>query len=508
MQKIVSIDARSGTEREWRVEPTTLSEVSEAVERAIAASSWLESQGRERRSQLLELIAQALEANVDELTELADSETALGLPRLRSEIGRTSFQLRFMGTVAVEGSYLEVSIEHAAATGLGNQPDLRRMNVPIGPVAVFGSSNFPFAFSLPGGDTASALAAGCPVLVKAHSSHPQLSMRISELFKDVLQSLDAPPGVFQVVFGRDAGAALVKHPGVRAIGFTGSVLGGRALFDAAASRPVPIPFYGELGSVNPLVVTSLAAIERAETIAEGIAGSMTVGAGQFCTKPGLFLVPTGPAGTKLVDHLADALSSVSPAVLLSGSITDSFAVGVNQVIDDPQTVVRFRGKDAPRKVAPVLVEIEARAFEGGTKQLLSEEYFGPFGVVVRWSSLDQIARILAELPPALTGTVHSGGNADPELKAVTNMLISRSGRLVFDEYPTGVAVAWGMNHGGQYPASTSNSTSVGASSISRWLRPMAYQNAPSTVLPTELNDETQLPHRVNGALRIPANDRA
>jgi NADP-dependent aldehyde dehydrogenase len=505
MQKIVSIDARSGTERGWRVEPTTLSEVSEAVEQAIAAAPWLESQGRKGRSRLLEQMAQALEANIDELTELADSETALGLPRLKSEVARTSFQLRFMGNVAVEGSYLDASIEHATVTALGNQPDLRRMNVPIGPVAVFGSSNFPFAFSTSGGDTASALAAGCPVVVKAHSSHPQLSMRISELFKDVLQSLDAPLGVFQVVFGRDAGTALVKHSGIRAVGFTGSVLGGRALFDVAAARPDPVPFYGELGSVNPLVVTSQAAIERAETIAEGIAGSMTLGAGQFCTKPGLFLVPTGPAGTRLVDHLADALGSVGPAVLLSENIAESFVVGVDHVLDDPRTVLRYRGKNSPRKVAPVLVEIEADAFEGATKQLLSEEYFGPFGVVVRWSSLGQIARILTELPPALTGTVHSGRDADPELNAVTNMLLSRSGRLVFDEYPTGVAVAWGMNHGGQYPASTSNSTSVGASSISRWLRPVAYQNAPSTVLPTELNDDTKLPHRVDGALRVATN---
>ncbi|CAN5333976.1 aldehyde dehydrogenase (NADP(+)) [soil metagenome] len=508
MRKIVSIDARTGGERGWSAEPSTLGEVSDSVERAVAAFSWLEAQGRERRAFMLELMAQALEANVDELAALADGETALGLPRLKSEVARTSFQLRFLSGVAVEGSYLEASIEHRTKTELGSQPDLRRMNVPIGPVAVFGSSNFPFAFSVPGGDTASALAAGCPVIVKAHSSHPQLSMRISELFGDVLRSLDAPLGVFQIVFGREAGTALVKHPGIRAIGFTGSVHGGRALFDAAAARPDPVPFYGELGSVNPLVVTALAARERAETIAEGIAGSMTIGAGQFCTKPGLFLIPIGPDGDRVVEHIANTLDSVTPAVLLNASITESFVEGVAQVLGDPRITVRHRGKVAERTVEPVLVEIGADAFEGSTQRLLSEEYFGPFGVVVRWSSLRQVSQILLALPAALTGTVHSGKEADPELADITRMLASRSGRLVFDEYPTGVTVAWGMNHGGQYPASTSNSTSVGASSISRWLRPVTYQNAPPSVLPRELDDDTDLPHRVDGALRSAAINQA
>jgi NADP-dependent aldehyde dehydrogenase len=277
---------------------------------------------------MLDQMAQALEKNVDELVELAASETALGVRRLESEIARTSYHLRFMGQVAVEGSYLDASIEQATVTTLGNQPDLRRMNVPIGLVAVFGASNFPFAFSVPGGDTASALAAGCPVVVKAHSSHPQLSMRVGQLFADVLQSLNAPSGVFQLVFGRDAGSALVKHPGIRAIGFTGSVSGGRVLFDAASARPNPVPFYGELGSVNPLVVTSAAAIERAKTIAEGIAGSMTTGVGQFCTKPGLFLVPSGPFGDMLVGQLADVLDEVNPAALLNETIADSFGAGV------------------------------------------------------------------------------------------------------------------------------------------------------------------------------------
>ena len=302
---------------------------------ATAAGAWLTSIGRDGRARLLESLARALEADKDELVEIADRETALGTARLESEIARTCYQLRFMGEVAVEGSYLNASIEHPGSTPAGPRPDLRSMNVAIGPVAVFGSSNFPFAFSAPGGDTASALAAGCPVIVKAHSAHAELSRRIAEIFADVLRENDAPAGVFQVVFGREAGVALVRHPGIRAVGFTGSVAGGRALFDEAAGRADPIPFYGELGSVNPLIVTPAAAAARGPVIGEGIATSMTLGAGQFCTKPGLFLVPSGGVGDALVERLVNAVSAVPSASLLTEGIFASFTAGTRRVTTEP-----------------------------------------------------------------------------------------------------------------------------------------------------------------------------
>jgi NADP-dependent aldehyde dehydrogenase len=507
MSSILSIDARSGAGDGWKVESTDEAELSFVVDRAVSASDWLTSRGREGRSHLLAVLADKLEEHSDELVELADTETALGIQRLRSELARASYQLRFMGQVAEEGSYLDASIEHATVTPLGNQPDLRRINVAIGPVAVFGSSNFPFAFSAPGGDTASALAAGCPVIVKAHGSHPHLSARVGEIFTEALRSEGAPAGVFQIVFGREAGIALVNHPDIRAVGFTGSLNGGRALFDQAAARPVPIPFYGELGSVNPFVVTAAAAAERGAAIATGLAASMTLGAGQFCTKPGLFLIPSGAAGDAVVSRLAAELALVNPSVLLNDSITAAFRSGVAQVLKLPEVRIRYKGQDKERKVAPVLVEVSADQFGGQPQQLLSDEYFGPFGVVVRWASLHEVSRILSELPPALTGTLHSGGTGDPELFAICQMLTNRSGRIVFDGYPTGLSVAWGMNHGGQYPASTSNSTSVGANSISRWLRPVSYQDAPESVLPIELRDGPShpLPIRVDGKIHTPSS---
>ncbi len=505
MAVVSSVDARTGAVRSWSTESTTLGELTLAVDRAKSAAHWLGAQAREGRAKLLGLLAQSLEAHSDELVLIADAETALGEERMRSELVRTCFQLRFMADVALEGSYLNASIEHAKDTALGSQPDLRKINVPIGTVAVFGSSNFPFAFSVPGGDSASALAAGCPVIVKAHGSHPQLSSTVGELFAAVLKDYSAPEGVFQVVFGRDAGIALVQHPGIRAVGFTGSVSGGRALFDLAAARVDPIPFYGELGSVNPLVVTLDAAAARGATIGVGLANSMTLGAGQFCTKPGLFFVPAGAGGDDLVSHLISSLEAVAPTHLLNDGISIAFRSGVADVVGERDIRVRVHGRDGARAVAPVLVEVDATEFDGEVRRILSEEYFGPFAAIVRWQTLDQVERILGGLPPALTGTIHSGGRDDTELSPVTAMLIARSGRVIFDGYPTGVSVAWGMNHGGQYPASTSYATSVGAGAIDRWVRPVSFQAAPPEVLPSELSDSMdEIPRRVDGVAQVAA----
>lgn len=504
MKTIDSVDARTGETLGVAATETTARQVDVAVARAVAAAPWLSAQGRVGRARLLDDLAGALESRTDDLVGTADRETALGVARLTGELARTCYQLRFMGRVALEGSYLDASIEHAGTTPAGPLPDLRRMNVPVGPVAVFGASNFPLAFSAPGGDTASALAAGCPVIVKAHSSHPALSSLVGAIFDDTLRSAGAPSGVFQLVFGLDAGTALVQHPGIRAVGFTGSVAGGRALFDLVSARPEPIPFYGELGSVNPLIVTSAAAEQRGPQIGADLAASMTLGAGQFCTKPGLFLVPGGPAGDRLVDQLVDSLGEAGAAHLLNDGITTAFRTGVAQVLDDPAVGLRFRGEAEGRQVAPVLAEARPSDVHTRTGALLTEEHFGPFGLVVRYRSADEVRDVLSRFPAALTGTVHSAGDADPDLPAVTEWLRERCGRIVFDGYPTGVAVSWGMHHGGRYPASTSASTSVGASSIARWVHPIAYQDAPASVVPPELRDDIDeaIPRRVNGILEL------
>jgi NADP-dependent aldehyde dehydrogenase len=501
---VASIDARTGQPGNRVARETPAAEIAQLSARAVVAAAWLVAQGREGRARLLNALADGLESRSDEIVAMADRESALGVARLTGELGRTCFQLRFMGEVAHEGSYLDVSIDHAGESPMGWRPDLRRINLPLGPVAVFGASNFPLAFSTPGGDTASALAAGCPVIVKAHPSHAGTSVLVDEIFRNVLGAFGAPEGIFALVFGREAGISLVTDPNIAAVGFTGSLAGGRALFNAACSREVPIPFYGELGRVNPLVVTDAAAEFRALDIGLGIAGSMTQGNGQFCTKPGLYLVPDSEAGARVVDAIVEALAAVSPTHMLNDGIRDAYRSAVARVtaLDDVTALFAAQGSD--REVAPLLVEISTQVLAGENRALLIEEHFGPFGVVIRYRNQEELAHVLAVLPPALTGTVHTTGASDPQLSDIVRELVKRSGRIVFNGYPTGVAVSWSMHHGGQYPAATSTSTSVGSNAISRWLRTVVYQDAPLELLPTELHDELMpgLARRIDGKLQI------
>ena len=501
---VASVDARTGSSGDDVAWETSVEEVAAMSATAAAATGWLADQGREGRARLLNALADGLEARREEIVALADRESALGAGRLTGELGRTCFQLRFMGEVAQEGSYLDASIDHAGDSSIGRRPDLRRINVPLGPVAVFGASNFPLAFSAPGGDTASALAAGCPVIVKAHTSHAGTSVLVNDIFQHVLAEFGAPSGVFAMVFGRVAGVCLVNDPSITAVGFTGSVAGGRALFNAASSRETPIPFYGELGSVNPLVVTDAAARTRAQEIGAGIAGSMTLGTGQFCTKPGLFLVPNTEAGANTVDAIVGSLQTVAPGYLLNTGIRQSYQRGIAGVTAMDDVTVLYLGEGSDREVAPVLIEISSRTLAGQHKRLLTDEHFGPFGVVIRYRTPEELAHVLAVFPPALTGTVHSTGAADTQLPGVVAELEKRSGRVVFNGYPTGVAVSWSMHHGGQYPAATSTSTSVGANAIRRWLRAVAYQDAPPESLPRELRDGPLpgLTRRIDGMLQI------
>jgi NADP-dependent aldehyde dehydrogenase len=327
---------------------------------------------------------------------------------------------------------------------------------------------------------------------------------VDEIFQEVLAEFGAPKGVFALVFGWEAGTSLVADPNIAAVGFTGSLAGGRALFNTASAREVPIPFYGELGSVNPLVVTDAAAETRAPEIGSGIAGSMTMGTGQFCTKPGLFLVPDTDAGSKVVDTIVESLQAVAPGHMLNDGIRAAYLGASSQLTQLDEVTVLSTGEGSDRTVAPLLVEVQASALTGQNSDLLLEEHFGPFGVVIRYGSQDELAQALAAFPPALTGTVHTAGAADPQLANVVGELEKRSGRIVFNGYPTGVAVSWTMHHGGQYPAATSASTSVGANAIRRWVRPVVYQEAPVELLPRELRDDPMpgLARRIDGTLQI------
>ena len=500
MADVQSIDPRTGEVRATLGRETTTQEVDGLVQRATKAARELQHRDRAWRVALLRTMADTLEAHRDEIVRVADAETALGETRLNGELTRTCFQLRMFADVVDEGGYLEATIDHVGDTDMGPRPDLRRMLVPIGPVAVFGASNFPLAFSVPGGDTASAVAAGCPVIVKAHESHPETSALCEALLREAGASMGAPEGLVAMVYGRDAGAALVQHPGVMAVGFTGSVNGGRALMRLIDQRPSPIPFYGELGSINPLVVTEAAAAERHQEVGEGLARSFTLGGGQFCTKPGVAFVPAGSGGDDLVRTVAETIADNPAPVLLNGAIWSSFGTGVDALRAQPEVREVAVGRLAdtgPKARAAVLLEVDVADLDDS----MFEECFGPVTLVVRYRDRDSLLGALERMPASLTATFHTGPGEDGVDPLVRETLEARAGRVIYNGFPTGVSVAWAQNHGGGWPASNSLHTSVGPTAIRRFLRPVTWQDAPSSALPVELRDETTgLPRRVNGSL--------
>jgi len=515
-----SVDPRTGKRREQVGTEATASDVDAAVRAAHAAREPLAD--RSVRAAFLRAAAARLEAAGEDILHTADAETALGEPRLTGELARTCAQLRAFAGEIEDGAYLGVTIDHPDPDATPPCPDLRRYKLPLGVVAVYAASNFPLAFSVPGGDTASALAAGCPVVVKAHPDHPATSELTGAALRRGAADAGLPEDVLCVLHGFDAGLELIGHPLVAAAGFTGSVRGGRALFDAAAARPQPIPFHGELGSLNPVVVTAEAARERAADIGAGLGGSMTMGTGQFCTKPGLVLAPEGPDGDRLLDALTDAVHKAPHGPLLDARMREAFLAGV-------EARTRLDGVEAPvragadpedgQAVGPGYLTVPARKLTEPSHELLLEECFGPLTVVARYRDRDEIADVLARLPGNLTATLHIGeaegageaesaagageaegagsaGQAAQLLAALTPL----AGRVLVNGWPTGVAVAPAQQHGGPYPATTSTSTSVGATAIERWLRPVAYQNTPEPLLPPELRDGNPLglPRRVDG----------
>ncbi|MBC7274418.1 MAG: aldehyde dehydrogenase (NADP(+)) [Streptomyces sp.] len=500
-----SVDPRTGKQREQVAVEATAQEVDTAVRAAHDARSALTD--RTVRAAFLRTAADRLEAAKDQLVEAADAETALGPVRLTGELARTCYQLRAFADIVDEGAFLDVVINHPDDTATPPIPDLRRYKVPLGVVAVYSASNFPFAFSVAGGDTASALAAGCPVVVKAHPDHPALSELVAKVLRTAAAEHGVPEGVVGLVHGFEAGVELIRHPLVAAAGFTGSVRGGRALFDAAAARPVPIPFHGELGSLNPVLITEAAAAERAEQIGGGLAGSMTLGVGQFCVKPGFVLAPQGAAGDRLLKSLTDAVSDTDAGVLLDHRMRDNFLAGIAERtrlpgVESPVTP----GAGGEHTVSAGFLSVPAEKLaEEGEYDLLLEECFGPVTVVARYADEAEAKAVLSRLPGNLTATVHlsseeaAGEGRGPELLAELTPL---AGRVLVNSWPTGVAVAPAQHHGGPYPATTSTSTSVGGTAIERWLRPVAYQNAPEALLPPELRDDNPLglPRRFNGRL--------
>ncbi|MFI9509619.1 aldehyde dehydrogenase (NADP(+)) [Nocardia sp. NPDC052566] len=479
------------------VPDTTSDAVNLIVEAAAAAAKPWAARDLTDRAMALRAIADRLDAYAAELIPLAMRETQLAEPRLAGELRRTTFQLRLFAQTVLDGDFLGVRIDTADSEWpMGApRPDLRRMNIGLGPVVNFAASNFPFAFSVAGGDTAAALAAGCPVIVKASPGHPMLSQAVGRLVDEALAECVAPSGTFGLVHGRDAGVQALTHPAVTAAAFTGSTAGGRALFDLASRRPVPIPFYGELGSINPVFVTAQAATSRAAEIAAGLLTAISASAGQLCTKPGLVALPEG---APVFDELTALIhtSPVPTGELLNEAIADGFARAVEQVRTHPGVrVLAGGGTDEA-----LLLGTTARTVLSDPDALL-HEMFGPATLLVSYRDTDELLELARSVGGQLTVSVF-GEDTDDTARALIAAAVDAAGRVLWNNWPTGLSVTYAQQHGGPYPATTAPSTtSVGTASISRFLRPVVYQSVPEELLPLALRTDNplSLPRSVNGA---------
>jgi NADP-dependent aldehyde dehydrogenase len=471
------------------LEATSDTEVDRLCEAAHSAYEIWSGWSAEDRARVLDLVADRLDESSETLINVADSETALGVPRLTTELKRTTNQLRMFADVLREGSYVDAMIDSPDMDIIPPRPDVRRVLRPIGVIAVFSASNFPFALSTVGSDTASALAAGCAVVVKGHSAHPNTTHETGRIVAGALTEGGAPEGLFSVIHGTQSGVRLVQHPLVKAAGFTGSIGGGRALYDLANSRPDPIPFYGELGSVNPTVILPQAAADRPAEIAKGFAQSVTMGVGQFCTNPGLVFAPSS-----IVDELGKAVTESNGGAMLNERMCDSYRSHVEALSTNDLVSLVATGS-APEEAwagKPALFAVPLETFTANLEKL-TEENFGPSGIVVTYTDVTDLLPVLAKLPGTLTGTVHASPAEHKEATAVAAELRKIAGRLIYNGWPTGIALAWAMQHGGPWPATTNAiHTSIGVPGIYRWLVPVTYQTWPDELLPPELQDANPL----------------
>lgn len=439
---------------------------------------------RETRAAFLDQIADQIEARGSHITQIGSAETGLPEARLQAERGRTTGQLRLFASHIRAGEYLDHRHDPALPDRAPlPRPELHMVQRPIGPVAVFGASNFPLAFSTAGGDTASALAAGCPVVVKGHSAHPGTSEIVAEAIAAAIDMCGMPKGVFGLIQGgnREVGSALVKHPKINAVGFTGSLGGGRALFDLCAQRDNPIPFFGELGSVNPMFILPNALDARGVDIATGWAASLTMGAGQFCTNPGIAILMDTPNADRFVKTAADALQEVGAQTMLTDGMAQAYRSGRDRIAAAQSVQGVFTTSCDLRDATPNLFETSGQAWLAN--DALGEEVFGPLGLVVRVRDFDEMRQVAHGLKGQLTCTLH----LDPEDAATGQSLMPilerKAGRILANGFPTGVEVCDSMVHGGPYPASTNfGHTSVGTLAIRRFLRPVCYQNLPEGLL--------------------------
>jgi 2,5-dioxopentanoate dehydrogenase len=478
-----------------------------------AYAAYRMSSGR-KKAAFLRHIAAKIESRADDIIAHAHSETALPLARLQGEVARTCGQLRLFAQVVEDGSWVTARIDRADPDRKpAPKPDIRSMLRPIGPMVVFGASNFPLAFSVAGGDTASVLAAGNPVVVKAHPAHPGTSELVGDAIQESVRESGLPEGVFSLLFDRGirVGGQLVKHPLVKAVGFTGSRQSGRALMNLAAAREEPIPFFGEMSSTNPLFVLPGALRERGESIAAGLHRSFTLGAGQFCTKPGMVFLPHGGDATSFVNQLQELVKKSEPSNLLTAGICSSYvsAIAARGTRAGVKLVAQASGEAEGNgfSAGVALFETDASAFLNDPS--LDEEVFGPTTLLVQHSSREEVLAIARGLEGHLTATIHGTAADLREFADLVAILEDKVGRLIFNGFPTGVEVSHAMVHGGPYPAtSDGRSTSVGSQAILRFARPVCYQDFPDSSLPDELKDSNPLGiwRMVDGEMTRAASD--
>jgi len=473
------------------IHEATSAEVDRACRVAEGAFAVVRRKSPVERAKLLRAIADELMNLGDALVLRAMAESGLPRPRIEMERGRTCYQLKLFADVVEEGSWIDARIDRAMPERQPMpKPDCRMMLVPIGPVAVFGASNFPLAFSVGGGDSASALAAGCPVVCKGHPAHPGTSEMVARTAQKAVEACGFPAGTFSLIQGAgiDVGVALVRHPSIKAVGFTGSLRGGRALFDEAARRPEPIPVYAEMGSTNPVFVLPGALKERGEKIAEGLAGSVTMGVGQFCTKPGMVFLPEGSKA--FVDKAAALLEAAAPGVMLHEGIRTNFEKGATRLGAVSGVETRVKGGRPDGAGCGQRARMFVTSAENLSKHPeIAEEVFGPSTVAVTTKSREEVLAAARSLHGHLTATIHGTPGDLLEWSELVEILQTKVGRIIFNGWPTGVEVTHAMVHGGPYPATTdSRVTSVGTAAIGRWARPVCWQGFPGESLPEELRD--------------------
>ena len=494
--KFYAINPFNNEQLEGEFINATESQIDEAVNKAQHAFAIYRKKDKDSVADFLECIADEILTLGDALIERCHLETALPIARLQGERGRTMGQLKLFASVVREGSWVDARIDTAIPDRVPlPKSDIRHMLLPLGPVAVFGASNFPLAFSVAGGDTASALAAGCPVIVKGHKAHPGTSEMVASAILKAVKICGMPEGTFSLLNGnaRGVGEALVKHPGIKAVGFTGSYAGGKALFEYANARPEPIPVFAEMGSTNPVFILPQALNEKAEEIANGLAGSITMCVGQFCTNPGLSFIQKSESADKFYKQLNLKISEVPAATMLTPDMKKAYDKGIQKTLGVSKVEEFAVGlaENTPNSATPRIFKTSiANYFEN---EDLSEENFGPSSVLVEALTKEEILKAARNLVGHLTATVFGTADDFVEYKELFDILELKVGRILINGYPTGVEVCHSMVHGGPYPATTApQSTSVGTGAIKRFVRPVCFQDYPDAILPAALQRENPL----------------